>query len=232
MSLAELDSVVELALRSAIRDGSTKVTDAIFEEAFETFHSGEEKKWDIAQLERVARHEGGHAFISWHSGCTPSYLTVVARGNHGGYMQHAEQEGKAIYTEAELLDRIRTSLGGRAAEIVYYGRRDGISTGAAGDLASATNLAKQLVCAYGMDPEFGLAVVSPAAADGAMSEQVRGAVNRILSAQMEEAVRIIEENRDKIDALVAALLEKNHLTGAQIEAVLSREDAPARITAQ
>ena len=83
MSLAELDSIVELALRSAIRDGSTTVTDEIFEEAFETFNSGEVKKWDISQLERVARHEAGHALICCLSGETPSYLTIVARGRHG-----------------------------------------------------------------------------------------------------------------------------------------------------
>ena len=140
MSLAELDSAVELALRSAIRQGSTVVNDEILEEAFETFNNGETKKWDVSQLERVARHEAGHALLCYLGGETPSYLTIVARGDHGGYMQHADQEGKALYTKDELLARIKTSLGGRAAEIVYYGERDGISTGASGDLASATRV--------------------------------------------------------------------------------------------
>lgn len=222
MSLAELDSVVELALRSAIREGSTTVTDAILEEAFETFNSGEVKKWDVAQLQRVARHEAGHALLCWLSGETPSYLTIVARGRHGGYMQHAEQEGKAIYTKDELLACIRTSLGGRAAEIAYYGARDGISTGASGDLASATNVAQQIVCTYGMDDEFGLAVVSGAsAADGYVSAEVRAAVNRILREQMAEAVRLISENREKIDSLVEELLSKNHMSGAEIERAIT-----------
>lgn len=223
MSLAELDSVVELALRSAIREGSTAVTDAILEEAFETFNGGEAKKWDVSQLERVARHEAGHAFLCWLSGETPSYLTIVARGNHGGYMQHAEQEGKAIYTKDELLARIRTSLGGRAAEIAYYGERDGISTGASGDLAAATNTAQQIVCAYGMDDDFGLAVVNGAvAANGTMSVEVRASVNRILKEQMNEAVRLISENKDKIDSLVEELMSKNHLNGAEIEKAITK----------
>ncbi len=222
MSLAELDSVVELALRSAIREGSTVVNDAILEEAFETFNSGEVKKWDASQLERVARHEAGHAFLCWLSGETPSYLTIVARGNHGGYMQHAEQEGKAIYTKEELLARIRTSLGGRAAEIAYYGERDGISTGASGDLVSATNVAQQIVCTYGMDEEFGLAVVHGAvAANGTMSVEVRASVNRILKEQMNEAVKLISENKDKIDSLVEELMTKNHMNGAEIQRILS-----------
>ena len=217
MSLAELDSVIELSLRSAIREGSTVVTDEIFEEAFETFNSGEVKKWDESQLERVARHESGHALICCLSGEIPSYLTVVARGNHGGYMQHAAQEGKAIYTKEELLGKIRTSMGGRAAEIVYYGETDGISTGARGDLASATSLAQKIVCTYGMDDDFGPAVVGT---EGPMSAEVRNAVNEILKEQMDEAIRLISENRDKIDALVEELMDKNHLDRTEIAKIV------------
>ncbi len=225
MSLADLDSVIELALRSAIREGSTVVTDAILEEAFETFNNGETKKWDTSQLERVARHEAGHTLLCRLSGETPSYLTVVARGNHGGYMQHAESEGKAIYTRDELLARIRTALGGRAAEIVYYGERDGISTGASGDLASATKLAQQLVCTYGMDEEFGIAVLpASVTVGGAIAPEVRAAVNRILGEQMAEAVKAVSENKDKIDALVEELMLKNHLNGAEIERVLGGKE--------
>lgn len=220
MSLAELDSVVELALRSAIREGSTAVNDAILEEAFETFNAGEAKKWDISQLERIARHEAGHAFLCWLSGETPSYLTIVARGNHGGYMQHSEREGKAVYTKDELLSRIRTSLGGRASEIVYYGERDGISTGASGDLLSATNIAQRIVCTYGMDDDFGLAVVADTV--GAMPVETRASVNRILKEQMNEAIRLISENKDKIDALVEELMLKNHLNGMEIEQAIAK----------
>ncbi len=219
MSLAGLDSVVELALRSAIRENSTVVTDSILEEAFETFNGGEVKKWDVSQLERVARHEAGHALLCWLSGETPSYLTIVARGNHGGYMQHAKQEGKAIYTKDELLSHIRTALGGRAAEIVYYGERDGISTGASGDLESATNVARQIVCTYGMDDEFGLAVLNATS----MSDEARASVNRILRGQMDEAIRLISENKDKIDSLVEELMAKNHLNGAEIEHAITKE---------
>ncbi len=222
MSLAELDSVAEFALRSVIREGGVQVTDAIFEEAFETFRSGEVKKWDVSQLKRTARHEAGHAFLCWESGETPSYLTVVARGNHGGYMQHADQEGKAIYTEAELRARIRTSLGGRAAEIVYYGAQDGISTGAGGDLASATALAQQIVCTYGMDANFGLAVVEvQSVQDGALAQQIRATVNAILHTELDRAIALIRENQEGIDTLVEALLTKNHLTGEEIDAILS-----------
>lgn len=220
MSLAELASVIELSLRTAIRDGNLKVTDDIFEEAFETFNSGEKKQWDKSQLERVARHEAGHAFLCWQSGETPSYVTIVARGNHGGYMQHDDNEGKAIYTKDELLAKIRTSLGGRAAEIVYYGEKDGNSTGAGGDLVSATNTAQHIICTYGMDENFGLAVIDQQAAKNSkLSGEIRVAVNKILSNEMKNAIKLIEENRFLIDALVEKLLSDNHLTGDEIKSV-------------
>ena len=227
MSLSELDSAVELALRSAIREGSTVVNDAILEEAFETFNGGEVKKWGATHLERVARHEAGHALLCWLSGETPSYLTIVARGRRGGYMRHGDQEGKEILTKDDLLAYIRTSLGGRASEIVYYGARDGISTGASGDLAAATSTAQQIVCTYGMDEDFGLAVVYGAAAEGEMSAEIRAAVNRILKEQMQEAIRLISENKDKIDALVDALMEKNYLNAGEIEQVLTGKPVTA-----
>lgn len=222
MSLAQLDSVIDFALRTAVRNGSTVVNDSILEEAFETFNNGEEKKWDASQLERVARHEAGHALLCALGGEIPSYLTIVARGDHGGYMQHGDTEEKAIFTKDELLARIRTSLGGRAAEIVCYGERDGVSTGASGDFLSATHTARQIVCTYGMDDDFGLAVIpADVAVSGPMSPEVRTAVNRILRQQMDEAVRLLSENKDKLELLVKALLEKNSLGGKEIEKLLN-----------
>ena len=228
MSLASLHSVIELSLRTAIRDGNLKVTDDIFEEAFETFNGGKAKNWNESTLERTARHEAGHAFLCWQSGETPSYVTIVARGDHGGYMQHDDNEGKGVYTKDELLSKIRVSLGGRAAEIVYYGDKDGISTGASGDLYTATSIAQHIICTYGMDEQFGLAVIDPQAArDGELSIKVRDAVNKILDRELKNAIKLIEENKSKIDALVLRLLSDNHLSGDEIKAVFENEPAHA-----
>lgn len=221
MSLSDLASVVELALRSAIRSADGVVTDAIFDEAFETFNNGENKPWDADLLERVARHEAGHAFLYWYSGNTPAYLTIVARSDHGGYMQHDDRQGKVIHTRAELLDLIRTSLGGRAAEMMYYGPEEGLSSGACGDLEKATRRAVRLLCSYGMDERFGLATIDPEQVNMADAHSpVRQAVNEMLQAELERAISILSENRTKVDALVAALMEKNHMSGKEIDAVL------------
>jgi ATP-dependent Zn protease len=217
MSMAYLESVFEMALRMALRDQRNVVNDEMFDEAFETFTSGEKKKWDLGQLERVARHESGHALLCWESNQVPAYITIVARGNHGGYVQYEDREDQLLYTVQELRQRIRVSLGGRAAEIVYYGEEAGLSTGASGDLQSATKLARQLICQYGMDPDFGMAVINPQEdPSGAMAAQIREAVNRILNEELAAAIQIIREKKAVMDALTQQLLERNHISGSQL----------------
>lgn len=218
MSLAELESVIELAIRSAIRLDSGIVGDAEFEEAFETFNNGEKKEWSEDGIERTARHESGHALVSWLSGDKPSYLTVVARADHGGYMQHGDNEGKGQYTKSELLARVRTALAGRAAEIVYYGDKEGISTGAAADLSTATRIAEQMICIYGMDESVGMSYIHD---KSEMSQAIRDRVNAILCEELANAVKIIGEHRSAIDAMVKTLMDKNHLKGSEIDEIFS-----------
>lgn len=220
MSLAQLESMTELAMRNSVRTNASEITDEMFEEAFETFTNGDEKKWDERELLRTARHESGHAFLSWKSGDKPEYVTIVSRGDHGGYMQRGGAEAKGTFTKEELLALIRTGLGGRAAEMFYYGKDGGLSTGASADLTTATSIARNIICRYGMDEDFGLA-----ASDGSetMSPEVRAAVNRILSTEMENALTEISENKEAVERLVKELLDKDRLTGAEIDRILSEK---------
>ena len=222
MSLAILNSVLELAMRDAVRGGKETVTDAILDNAFETTVSGDEKKWAPEELLRTARHEAGHAFICYASGETPSYMTIVARGNYGGYMQHANKENKGSYSKKELRDRIRVAFGGRAAELVYYGQEDGLTTGASGDLQTATAVARRIICTYGMDEQSGLSVIAPPAPGESEDPAVRRRINEILKEELDEAVRLISENRPRIDRLVDALMKENHLDGSRIQALLDQ----------
>ena len=217
-SLAELDSITELALRSAIRANSDKVDDSILDEALETFNGGEVKHQDASQLERCARHEAGHALICILNGNTPAYVTVVARGSYGGYV-HTSNEDKGIYTKNELLQLIRACLGGRAAEIVFYGDEDGVSTGASGDLVKATEYARRLVCAFGMDERIGLVVDH----DETMSREAKDAVRRILDEQMVETLSLIRDNKDKAEILANALVRNSHLSAKDIVDLLGQE---------
>ena len=217
MSPASLTSVVELANRMAVKAGKD-LDDALLEEAFELTKHGEKKDWGYEYLERVARHESGHALLCWLGGKTPSYLTIVARGSHGGYMEDTSGESNPLSTRKELINRIRTSLGGRAAAIVYYGEEDGVSTGASGDLEQATKVAAAMLCAYGMDENFGLAAMDlrEALQDSAM----RSRINSILGEEMRNTVEIIRKNKPRIDRLVKALLKKNKLTQEEIDQLL------------
>ena len=137
-------------------------------------------------------------------------------------MQRSDNEGKGMYTKADLLKSIRTALGGRAAEIVYYGNDDGISTGASGDIYTATKTAEQMICTYGMDDAVGLAYIE----SGNRSNEVFGRVNEILKEELANAVSIISENKNGIDALTDALLQSNHLKEGEIDNILSKTVVP------
>lgn len=222
-SLADLDSVFEMAIRDAIKAGETTLNDTILEEAFERFTSGDVKKWAGDGLLRTARHEAGHALVCWYGGEKPSYLTIVARASHGGYMQHDSQEDKGSYTKKELLGRVRTSLAGRCAELVYYGDEDGVSTGASGDLRQATYTITNMICRYGMDEKIGMSSIDlEEIKHSPYYTTVISRVNEILQEQLEFTKRIIEANKQAIDNLVVALLEQNSLKQKEIDEILSK----------
>ena len=220
LSLADLSQIFEMALRSAIRTHGS-VTDGSLEEAFETYTGGDAKKHSEAELLRTARHEAGHALLCYAGGEVPAYVTIVARGDHGGYMQHADREGKGVYTKEELLASIRTALGGRAAELVCYGNEGGLTTGASGDLAAATRTAERMICDFGMDALFGLAVASEEE-KRAMYPEIRKRLNEVLEGALSDAVALIEKRRATLDALAAALLERNHLRSDELAAILAK----------
>ena len=220
LSLANLESVIELAARIA-RKQKTPITNELLEEALELSRHGEKKDWGVDYLERVARHEAGHAYLCYLTGETPAYLTIVARGGHGGYMEHSDIEQTPIRTRAELLGSIRTSLGGRAAELVYYGKEEGLSTGAAGDLEHAARIASAMLLQFGMEGSLGLAAFGGMEALNApMSATIVEHVSQMLEEELKKAVGTIEEGKEKIDCLVETLLDKNKLTRKEMEEIL------------
>lgn len=212
MSPSWLSSVVEMSCRLAIKANSI-LEDGFLDEAYETIVHGSKKEWGIEYLERVARHEAGHALIDFLNGNVPVYLTIIARGNHGGYMEHSVNEKAPLLTKKELLNYIRTALGGRAAELVYYGEEEGLSTGASNDLLSATRTATAMIQSYGMDEDYGYCVEEN---HDSNNSEVRRKVNDILFAELNKAKELIRYNRLKIDILVQQLLKKNKLTENEI----------------
>jgi ATP-dependent metalloprotease FtsH len=216
MSIANLEHVVETAGRNAIQRNQELSGDMLVE-ALDTAREGEAKEWSPEFLESTARHEAGHTVMYWLAGWWSPEVSIVARADHGGGMRRNEEEMKReSLTREELLARIRTCFGGRAAEFIYYGKEQGLTTGASGDLEHATQIARQMICRYGMDEDFGLlsapeilkyseAVGSP------IYQRVGEAAGRILKREMEKALKLLEENRTYLDSVSKALLAKNRL---------------------
>ncbi len=109
----------------------------------------------------------------------------------------------------------------RAAELLYYGEEDATSTTASGDLCHATQLAEQMICHYGMDEEIGMAYLDHLPNSSDYAAMVRTRINDILSAQLKEAVRPVEEYKPALEALTEALLARDHLREQEIATILS-----------
>lgn len=217
LSPAILEQVVEAALREGIRSGCT-IEDDLFDEVFEKRILGEERVDRTPKdVERTAYHEAGHALVELYNGRTPAYMSIVARGNHGGYVQPGT--GERGSTKKYYMGKICSALGGRAAEMVFaavLGIEDGLTHGPAGDLEIATNIAADMVCRFGMyEEEIGLAVIGGlelkiGEIEYRYDEKVRELINRILSEQLREAIRIIEINKDAMERLVNAVMDNDN----------------------
>lgn len=214
-SLATLESVKNKAIRESVME-DMPLTNEILDNAFETMLFGQEKtgNWGKNVSLRVARHETGHAFISYINNVGLSYVTISSRGNYGGYVQHTGSN--KIYTKNDLLKKIDIALAGRAAEIVYYGE-EVIGTGASQDILQATRIAKAMICDFGMDNELGIANIGSDEMKGELGLKVNSKVNAILNRELEKVIKLIVENRNVIDNFVEVLLERNHLKGSEIK---------------
>jgi ATP-dependent Zn protease len=225
MSISDIEGVIETAARTALKKGE-KMNDQFLQEAIDSAREGEAREWSPEFLESTARHEAGHTILYWLSGWWPPEVSIVARGDHGGGMRRCEAEiKKESLTREEMLGRIRTCLAGRAAELLYYGPDAGLTTGASGDLEQATNIARQMICRYGMDEEFGLLAAPELfkyaeAISSPVYQQVSHAAMKILKEQMERTRSLLEQNRVHLDAVARALLEKNRLYRTDLEKLL------------
>ena len=149
-------------------------------------------------------------------------VSIVGRGATGGRMEKEVDETRGVYSKSELEQMICEALGGRAAEIVCYGEHDGLSTGASGDLRNASYWATRMVTEFGMSEEMGpLACRTPAReANGLLALKIHTAARRIVEGEQKRAIEMITENKASLDRLVNALMERNRLTGAELEEIL------------
>ena len=207
MSCADLENVVNNFLRAT---SGEEPTGAALISALDTFRFGEVNKIDPAALRQTACHESGHALVSRILGSTPSFLTVVSRGNFGGFMEHSSDELKPNYTYNELMNRTCCALAGRAAEITVYGEDCGINTGAASDIEHARYYVKIALDDYAMG-EFLYRKSRPTDGETLMREQ------------FDRAVMLLSEHRETLDRLTDLLCSEKSLDKKQLDSFFEKE---------
>ncbi len=134
MSNADLEMMNASFARTVSDD---KPDGARYMDALDAFRFGDVNKMDPDHLRQTACHEAGHAIVCKLCGTTPSFLTIVSRGDFGGYMESAGSKNSGTYTYSELMDVVCRCLAGRVAEIELYGEGAGINTGASSDIQKA-----------------------------------------------------------------------------------------------
>ncbi|MAG32607.1 MAG: cell division protein FtsH [Deltaproteobacteria bacterium] len=240
---ADLQNLVNEAALLAARRNATRVAHEDFENAKDKVLMGAERRSMIMSDEdkRVtAFHEAGHALVAL---LTPEdsdpvhKVTIIPRGMALGLTQTLPEEDRLNFTESEIHAVIRYAMGGRAAEDIVF---DHFSTGASNDLQKATGMARRMVTEFGMSKALGPVSYSDSGADVFLgrdlvsrkdySEQkareIDDEVSDILARKYDEARQLLLDNRDVLDRIAEALLERETLEGPQLKILLRGEVLP------
>jgi len=234
---ADLANLINEAAINAIRDNRTTITAADLDAARDRILLGAREATNVLlpeEKQSVAVHESGHALVAALSpNADPvSKVTILPAGMALGATHQLPEAERHLYSEAYLNDLLAVRLGGRAAELVVFGHG---STGAANDLAEATNLAVRMVREFGLSPALGPVGYSDQSGqflggpvqDGLRrpySEETQRVVDqevsRLLREAEERAVAMLNEHRDELDWLAARLVEKETVDGSVVLEVL------------
>lgn len=226
---SDLANMINEAAIAAVKDGRKVVSQKDLFEAVEVVIAGKEKKDRILSKEEkrtVAYHEVGHALITaLKKNAEPvQKITIVPRTMGSlGYVMQVPEEEKYLMTKDELMTRLVTLLGGRAAEEVVF---DTVTTGASNDIEKATQIARAMITQYGMSEKFGLMsleTVESKYLDGGArlncsdetAAMIDDEVKELLKECFTEAKQLLSENRDVLDEIAKYLYEKETITGKQ-----------------
>ena len=236
---ADLANLVNEAALRAVRKGRKLVTQEDLLAAFELVIAGTEKKGSVlTEFEKklVAYHEVGHAMVAYKQKNTEPVqkITIVphTQGSLGYTLLMPEEDKTELRTKDELMAKIAVSMGGRAAEEVVMNT---MTNGASQDIQDATSVARNMVAMFGMSDEFGMMALASRrnmyldggyGMDCAQETAARmdKAVKEILDKCYAEAVEILKANREDMDKVVAYLLEKETITGAEMVAIIEGRD--------
>ena len=236
MAGADLANILNEGAILAARAGRTEITMADLEEASEKVEMGPEKRSKVVPEKEkriVAYHESGHAIVNFVLGSETKVhkITMIPRGQAGGYTLSLPAEQKIIYSKKYFMDEIAIFFGGRAAEEIVFGK-DNITSGASNDIQVATSYAQQMVTKLGMSEKFG-PILLDGTREGDMfqskyySEQtgkeIDDEIRSIINERYQKALSILNENRNKLEEVTRILLEKETIMGPEFEAIMKNE---------
>ena len=232
---AELANIVNEAALRAVRNGRKIVEEADLEESIEVVIAGYQKKNAILtdhEKHIVAYHEIGHALVAAKqtNSAPVQKITIVPRTSGAlGYTMQVDEGNHYLMTKDELINKIATLTGGRAAEELIFGS---ITTGASNDIEQATKLARAMITRYGMSEEFDMVALETVtnqylggdtslACSADTQREIDRKVVELVKSQHEKALKILTDNREKLDELAKYLYEKETITGEEFMNILN-----------
>ena len=233
---AELANIVNEAALRAVRDGRASATQADLEESIEVVIAGFQKKNSILTTREkliVSYHEIGHALVAAKqtNSAPVQKITIIPRTSGAlGYTMQVEDGDHYLMSREEIENKIATFTGGRAAEEVVF---HSVTTGASNDIEQATKLARAMITRYGMSDNFDMVALETVTnqylggdASLACSAETQAEIDRqvvdLVKKQHAKAVRILQENRPKLDELAKFLYEKETITGEEFMDILNQ----------
>ena len=228
---AELANIVNEAALRAVRQGRRTVTQADLEESVETVIAGAQRKNAVIspqEKQLVSFHEVGHALVAalqTHS-APVTKITIIPRTSGAlGYTMQVDEGERNLMSRAELVNKIATLTGGRAAEELIFGA-DNITTGASNDIEQATKLARAMITRYGMTEQFDMVALETVqnqylGGDAALTcsaetaAEIDKQVVATVKAAHQKALALLRDHEDQLRKLAGYLLEKETITGQE-----------------
>ncbi len=233
---AELANVINEAALLAARRGLKAITQAELEEARDKVRWGKERRslaLSEKDKEKTAYHEAGHAILLvLLENTDPLHkVTIIPRGPSLGSTMWLPEQDKYTQRKSELLDQLVVIMGGRVAEEIVFGD---VASGASGDIKQATQIARKMVCEWGMSEALGMVeygdhqehiflgreMGSPRNYSEATAQQIDMEVKRLIDTAYAHATDLIQTNRDKLDAIAKGLLEYETLDAKHIHEIM------------
>ena len=242
---ADLENVLNESAIMAVRHDETEITMADIDEAIDRVMMGPakvSKTYDDKTKKLVAYHESGHAIVGlfMENAQVVQKVTIIPRGQAGGYNLMTPKEEKMMNTKNDLLATITSFMGGRVAEELFF---DDVTTGASNDIERATNIAKDMVTLYGMSDLgpikynsgsenvfLGRDYNQPNNVSGQVAFEIDQEVRKIVNGCHDEAKKLIQAHETELTRIAEALMEYETLTAEQIQKVVKGEDISADFT--